>query len=248
MRNLLALILLLTCALLAESAVDCVALMHRLNVLRQDAKSAQSSWDEQRLALEANLKELRGQLEVLQASLKQSSERNAVLRKELSARRAQLEGVRQSLQAMLPGIRAMESQLLALRPSLPQPLSTQLDAIYQRLSARRTELLQLPAMLQDIATAVTEINDYQSRIHLARLVLPDAAGQRREHQVAYLGLSWAYASTDDGGSAGYGIPTPQGWEWHWTPQWSAAIREALDIAAGNAPAKVLSLPLKEVAK
>jgi len=242
-------LLLLSDLVAAEALRAMESQVLRLADLQRSEWSARQDWQSQRQLLQDQLAILQKQSAVLATALAAQRQETAAS----AAGNADLAGELTALQARLGELcAAMLTQndaLLALRRRLPPDLRRHLQDAFSRLE-RLTEaapaLTELPGILQTQLSVLTEIEQYDHGIHLAKEVLPNPDEQRREYDVMYLGLAVAYALSAGGDRAGMGVPTTAGWEWRWQDEWIPAVAQAMAVARKEQPAQLLRLPLPPI--
>lgn len=246
----LSLLLLIVDAVGADALRAMESQVLRLAELQRTEWSARQDWQSQRQLLQDQLAILQKQSAVLATALAAQRQEtaeiaagNADIAGELSAQRAHLRELRLALQAQ-------NDALLALRSRLPPDLRRQLQDAFarlERLTAAEPAFAELPGILQTQLSVLTESEQYDHGIHLAKEVLPDAGELRREYDVMYFGLAVAYALSAGGDRAGMGVPTAAGWEWRWQDEWIPAVAQALAVARKEQPAQLLRLPMPPIA-
>ena len=90
---------------------------------------------------------------------------------------------------------------------------------------------------------LTEIEQFDAGIHVAREILSPREGEEREVEVLYVGLGAGFAVEPSGGLGGTGYPTSTGWQWEWRPEWADPVREAIRIYRKERSASFVQLPL-----
>lgn len=243
-------LLLLADVVVAEALRALESQVLRLADLQRAEWSARQDWQSQRQLLQDQLAMLQKHGAALDAALAEQEQEcaenaagNAVVAAEIAALQVRLGELRTTLLAQ-------NDALLVLQRRLPPVLQRQLQDAFARLARladKEPDLAALPGMLQAQLSVLAEVEQYDHGIHLAKEVLPDDGGQRREYDVMYLGLAVAYALSANGERAGMGAPGAEGWEWRWQDEWIPDITRAMTVARKEQPAQLLRLPLPPIA-
>jgi hypothetical protein len=221
----------------------------RLTELEQTEYRARQEWQSQKQLLQDQLAIMQKQSASLTAALTEQGQANDQRSAGNGALATELASLRTRLQEMSSQVQAHSVELLALQVRLPAELRRHLQAALARLEGWVQEAPayeELPAALQTHLSLLTEIEQYDHGLHLAKEVLIDHNGQRRECEVLYLGLAMAYALTANGAQAALGVPMAYGWQWQWQDEWAPAFRQAMAVARKDEPARLLRLPVPPI--
>jgi len=161
-------------------------------------------------------------------------------RDELAAENDKLKSANEQLAQAVTG---MEAEVRRLFKTLPEPIATRLQPLYQRIPEDPTKTnVSAAERFQNVLGILNEVNKAHSDITVAFEVRNLADGRPAEVQVIYVGLAQAFY-VSSGGEAGIGKPTPDGWTW--TPSKSIAgdVLMALDILQGKHSPAFVPLPV-----
>jgi hypothetical protein len=129
-----------------------------------------------------------------------------------------------------------------LPPLLQGDLSTDLDRLPP--PDRPVTAADVGERLRLVFTLTTEIEQYDTGIHVGRLVLTPPDGTSRELDILQIGLGAAFAVSPDGAFAAKGRPGANAWEWEWQAELAEPILHALAVYRKKRPAEFVSLPLQ----
>jgi hypothetical protein len=182
----------------------------------------------------ASLEEKLGQA---QASVAESDRK----RQELLAEDEKLKAVAAELtQAVV----AMESDVQRLYKSVPDPLQTKLQPLQQRIpTPATTELPAVAERFQNVLGILNELNKANTEITVNYEVRNLANGRPSEVKAMYVGLAQAYY-VSNGGEAGIGRPTSDGWTWEPSKRVASDVLKALEILDGKHSPAFVPLPVK----
>lgn len=146
-------------------------------------------------------------------------------------------------QCILAFLKPTESELMALRERLPEPLREQLAPLFNRLPADEEETsLGIAERMQSVLAIMDSIRAFDKKLTVSAMLSEDATGQLHEVKTLYLGLAQAfYVGSED---AGIGRPGASGWEWKSQPDIENEIRRAIAMVKGETHAiDFVNLPL-----
>ncbi|NMA46443.1 MAG: DUF3450 domain-containing protein [Lentisphaerae bacterium] len=244
------LLLLLADVVVAEALRALESQVLRLADLQRAEWSARQDWQSQRQLLQDQLAMLHKHGAMLDAALAEQRQESAEIAAGNAAVATELAALLARLGELRTALLAQNDALLVLQRRLPPVLQRQLQDVFTRLgrlTEKEPDLAALPGILQAQLSVLTEVEQYDHGIHLAKEVLPDDGGQRCEYDVMYFGLAVAYALSANGARAGMGVPGADGWEWRWRDEWIPVIAQAMAVARKEQPAQLLRLPLPPIA-
>jgi FtsZ-binding cell division protein ZapB len=162
-------------------------------------------------------------------------------RDELLAESDQLKAVGAQL---TEAVARMEGEVRRLFPSLPVPIQTRIQPLYQRMpeDAAKTRVTAAERF-QNIIGILNEVNKANNEISVIYEVHDLAEGKPSEVQALYIGLAQAYY-VSAGGEAGIGRPTPEGWKWEPSKSIAGDVQTALEILQGKQSPAFVPLPVK----
>ncbi len=202
-------------------------------------------WEAEKVLLADLIAVAAARVEQLEAELAESEESlssAAATRLALLTREEELDGQAEVIASFLA---EAEGDLRTLRKRLPEPLQRELETPYQRLPEEpEATSLGLGERMQTVVAIANSIRRFDGRITVSESTR-ELPGQDRKgiFRTIWLGLGQAYYLAPD--DAGYGLPGPDGWEWHSLPELRERIQQAILMAeqTGTEPGLV-ELPVK----
>jgi hypothetical protein len=123
----------------------------------------------------------------------------------------------------------METKVRSLLKSLPDPVRERVAPLAHRIPENSASTdLSLSERYQNVIGILNEVNKFNRDVTVTSEVRTLPGGTTAEVKALYLGLGQAYYVTASGDGAGFGRPTPDGWEW--TPANELAPKIARVIA------------------
>ena len=201
---------------------------------RQIVSEERSEWQVEREILRASRDLLKQEKEALTAEiaeLEANSTEADTERDDLLSRRDEY----QRAAGVLEGrIRAMEEEVLALAPRLPEPLRNKLELLLVQIpdDPERTKQ-SLGQRLMNVLGVLAQAEKWNNPANIVGETreLPD--GQRVQVRTLYWGLSHAVYVDAKGRTAGVGRPGPEGWVFDDDPELADDAGRLLDIYEGN---------------
>ncbi|RPI58835.1 MAG: DUF3450 family protein, partial [Planctomycetaceae bacterium] len=146
-------------------------------------------------------------------------------RNELNAENDQLKAASLQLTTAVTG---MESEVRRLFKTLPEPIQTKNQPLYQRMPEDPTITKAAVAeRFQNVLGILNEVNKANNEITVNYEVHTLASGKSAEVQAIYVGLGQAYY-VSAGGEAGISHSTPEGWKWEPRNSIAADLMMVLD--------------------
>lgn len=226
------------------------ALVTDLVAVRQAAHDAETSWAEQRPAVEGRIEVLRQQVAEAEAALAKAQQEASAAAGARQALESDAQRTREALAALAAPTRDAEARLRGLLPRLPEPLTKSLAERIRELPPADTPITaeNLQDRLRLVFGLLTEIDQFADGVYLFRQPLTDPQNVQLEMDTIYLGLSMAFAVSGDGASAAAGLPGTGGWVWRWDPALAGPVRTAVAIYRKEQPAIFVTLPLEAAPK
>lgn len=135
----------------------------------------------------------------------------------------------------------LESQLTPLLPRFPAPLREKVEESLIRIESPDPDQ-PLQNRSRDLLLVLQAYLDFQNSLTVDSDVR-EIAGERREVDILYLGMTQAWYVDADGRHAGYGVPASAGWEWTDDPGIASRVRSAIDIQTRRSTPAFVELPL-----
>lgn len=162
-------------------------------------------------------------------------------RDELNAENDQLKAASTQLATATTG---MESEIRRLFKTLPEPLQTKFQPLYQRIPEDPAHTTAAVAeRFQNVLGILNEANKANNEITVNYEVHTLSGGKPAEVQAIYIGLGQAYY-VSAGGEAGISHPTPDGWTWEPRNSIAGDLMLVLEILQGKQTAAFVPLPVK----
>ena len=201
---------------------------------RQILSEEKSDWATEREYLKAGHDLLSREKKFLQAEiaeLEASSTAADDERRDLLLERAAYQRANAALESK---IRAMEEQVLALAPRLPEPLQKKLEVLLVQIPEDpQTARPQLGRRLMSVLGGLAQAEKWNGTATFAGETRAVDGEQKVHVRTLYWGLGQAVYVDAQGETAGLGRPGPEGWEFHDEPELAADAELLLDIYEGN---------------
>jgi hypothetical protein len=138
----------------------------------------------------------------------------------------------------------MEGEIRRLYKTLPEPIQTKLQPLYQRVPEdSATTHVSVAERFQNVLGILNEVNKAGSEITVSYEVHDLADGRPAEVKAIYVGLAQAYY-VSAGGEAGIGRPGPEGWTWQPSNAIANDVLMALEIIQGKQTPAFVPLPVR----
>jgi hypothetical protein len=206
---------------------------------RQIISEEQSDWDVEQQTLRATRGLLNQEKEALEAEIAELEASNTQVddeRRDLLLRRGEYQRANRALEDR---IRALEEQVLALAPQLPDPLRKKLDLLIVQIPENPEETkLQIGQRLMNVLGVLAQAEKFDgTATFVGETRSVDGDGERKVAvRTLYWGLGQAIYVDSQGESAGIGHPTPDGWVFTNHPDLADDARFLLDIYEGSVDA------------
>jgi hypothetical protein len=201
---------------------------------RQIISEERSDWEVEREILKATKELLQQQSKLLRSEISELTESSTVAdeeRRDLLLERGEYQRVNRTLEER---IRAMEEEVLALAPRLPEPLQKKLEPLLVQIpddpENTRQQLGQRLMNVLGVLSQAEKFNGTATFVGETRAVKGD---QKVQIRTLYWGLGQAIYVDSRGEVAGIGRPGPDGWEFSSDPALADSARLLLDIYEGT---------------
>ncbi|MEL6716294.1 MAG: DUF3450 family protein, partial [Planctomycetota bacterium] len=236
-------------SLQSDSTDEIGTLYQELIGLKEQTSDEKRQLAETRVFLEeeiALLEQRIGALKENTATLEEERGDTADKRAELEEEKAALDAGTQALEDAIVGL---EARLLAVRPTLPAPLTETVNKVARNVpkSAEEAEekKLDLYTRFVQVVGALNYIDNFNDdvTISLATLEIP-ALGKAAEVTTIYLGVGQAFYVNKGGEYAGVGRPTADGFEWTPDNALAPTVARLVAIYDGKEPAVFVPVPVR----
>jgi hypothetical protein len=202
-------------------------------------------WQVGKEVLEQRIALLRSEIAALEEKIGRTEETLGEAdrkRREIDQENARLRGASSSLEEVLVRLEAKTLSLVAI---LPEPIRDRVKPLSVRIPENPAETeVSLGERFVNVLGVLNEVNKFNGDITLRSELQPLPDGTSAEVQVLYVGLGQAYFVTADGGSAGIGRPTPEGWVWEPADAHAPAIAQAIAILKNEQVPAYVPLPVR----
>jgi hypothetical protein len=138
---------------------------------------------------------------------------------------------------------ALERDLKALMPRLPEPIKAKVEPLIARMPADPDHTnVSVAERLQNVVGILNEVGKFNGEITLATEVRTLADGKPSEVRTVYVGLAQAYYVSASG-EAGVGRPSDQGWTWEARKDLAGDVQHAVEILQAKAKPAFVALPV-----
>lgn len=201
-------------------------------------------WQQGKEILQGRVELVRKEMGTLEEAVKQAESGFAEAnkkREDLLARHAQLDATAAQLSASVSG---MEAEVRKLFKSLPEPVQSKLQPLYQRIPDESTKAhVTVAERFQNVIGILNELNKTNTEIAVNYEVHTLADGSASEVKAIYVGLAQAYY-VNARGEAGIGSPTTDGWKWVPSKAIGNDVLMALEILQGKQTPAFVPLPMR----
>lgn len=221
-----------------ESMGDFRAQMGKWVATRQLISEEKTDWEAEQETLRATRDLLAREKEALEAEIAEHEESGTAVDDEHRDLLLERADYQRASGALAGDIRAMEEQVLALAPQLPEPLRRKLEVLLVQIPEDpETTRLALGQRLMNVLGVLAQAEKWNGTatfVGETRAV----AGSEQEVQVRtlYWGLGQAIYVDAQGETAGIGRPGPDGWIFRDEPALADQAERLLDIYEGNVDA------------
>jgi hypothetical protein len=211
---------------------------------QQIISKEQKEWQQGREILQGRVELVKNEIASLTEKIAQAQTAVAEAdrkRAELLAQNDKLKAVGERLTV---AVTAMEADVRKLYKTLPEPVQTRIQKVYQRIPEDPSKTtVAVAERFQNVLGILNEINSANSEITVNYEVHPLADGRPAEVQAIYVGLAQAYFVSGSG-EAGIGRPSAEGWQWENANAIAGDVLMALEIQQGKQSPAFVPLPVK----
>ncbi len=202
-----------------------------------------TEWQQGREVLVGRVELLRKEVGTLQEKIQQAEASVAESNKKRDVLVASNDELKAIAAQMAEAVTALEADITRIAKSLPEPLLTKLQPLYQRIPEDPTKTkVSVAERFQSVLGIINGINQAHTELTVNYEVRTLASGTPSEVRVLYVGLAQAYYVSASG-EAGIGRPTPEGWKWEASKQISGDVLTSLDILSGKHSPAFVPLPV-----
>ena len=241
MKRRLFIICILAISAYAGDVADALALNRELVENQAMEVKAREQWEEQRVLLRAQLEASKAKLAQLKAKMQSAKGDAENSQKSLAESKDELKQLQDWRNETTATINAATEELDSQWQSYPTPLQEKLSQLKKSVETKES----LPERLHALFSIYQEIATFDANVHLTKELVPHYTNQNKMCDVIYVGLGAAYALAPNDELAGYGRPTPNGYEWRWIKGHKSEVKAAVEILQKQRNAKIIRLPLQK---
>lgn len=210
---------------------------------KKDIVASKAAWDTDKEILEATIESLEDELEMLETRIEESEKARA----ESDGTRERLNTDKEALKAQLDDFVAVvsgfEKKVIAILPYLPEPLLDDMGKLTDKLPRDGKSSLDAPRRALIVLGILQEIDKFQTSVTTHQLLLEIDGKAAKEYSVLFYGLGTAFFVDEGLTTAGYGVPTAEGWTWTVDSLLATRIFDAVEIAERKKLAEFVPLPV-----
>ncbi len=211
---------------------------------QQIISKERNDWQQGKEILLGRLELIKKEVATLEDKIVQAESSVAEANKKHDELLAESEQVKAVGAELTEAVTGMEGEIRRAFKTLPEPIATKLQPLYQRVPENpATTRVSVAERYQNVLGILNELNKANNEITVSYEVHTLADGKPSEVKALYVGLAQAYyvsASRE----AGIGRPTADGWEWEPSKAVAGDVLMALEIIQGKHTPAFVPLPVK----
>lgn len=137
----------------------------------------------------------------------------------------------------------LERDVLALLPTLPEPVQKRIKPLSQRIPKTEETELSLSERYQNVIGIINELNKGAGEITVVSEVKQLDDGSTAEVQTLYIGYAAGYACNNHGDKGFIGTPTATGWTWEQDDSIAPKVAASIAILKNEKVASFVTLPV-----
>jgi hypothetical protein len=203
-----------------------------------------ADWQQGREHLLGRLELIKKEVATLEEGIGDSEKKVAESDRKHEQMVAENEKLKSSGQQLTDAATGMEQKLRVLWKTLPEPLQTKVQPLFQRMPEDPAKSrASFPERFQNVLAALSAINGANNEISVSYEVHKLAGGRPAEVKVLYAGLGQAWYMSANG-EAGIGRPAPDGWKWEAADDLAGPMVKALEVLDGKQSPAFVPLPVR----
>ena len=232
-------------SLSGQSALDQTrSVLEKWVETRKSIAELRSDWVVEREIIEGSVEAFERELETLEKQLSQVDEGSSQTDKELVDVEAEKKALRLASDELKVSVAKLETRVKALAPGFPSPVVEKIEPLFNRIPENPDDTkLGLSARLQNVVGILNELDKFNGSLTVASELRKTDSGAEVQTRVLYVGLSQAFFIDKTGEFCGYGISSPQGWNWTTQPELAPAISKVIGVYENSEPATFVGLPI-----
>lgn len=212
----------------------------RWSAVRAETIRAETEWEWQRTLMFSTLDVLKERIGQLESRRDELLAKTAGERRELAELGAEREAMQAAESQAAEQLRSLAGRLLELRPALPPRLSSALELPFRSLAAGE---LSLGERMQHTMTILNRCALFNRGVTFGEEMVTLPGEPPKLMEVAYWGLSRAYALDAAAHRACVGAPAEGVWTWTAAPELEAPVRKLVAIARDRREPELIQLPV-----
>lgn len=214
-----------------SSSISDAKILFKEWIATEKLQSKESSdWEIEKESISDLSTLLQEELATLKANLEELEKENNAGEEERIKLNDENEALKNAILPLSDSLKKIESNILRISKSFPDPLNDDLSSFLARISKANKEenTSSISQRLQAVVGALVKIDKFNSTIAFDEKLLPTVEGEKKV-LVLYFGLGIAYYTDEKGNKAGYLLPGSKGWTEHEKPGYGPAILEAISF-------------------
>jgi hypothetical protein len=232
----------------AQSADTTRATLERWVEARKQSSKARSDWRVEKESLQERIDVVRRQIATLKERIAETEKSIGATDQQKTQLQADGAKIKVTTDRLEAGVAALEEQVRALLPRLPDPIQQKVAPLSQQFRAPvegvAQKKLSVGARFGNVLGVLNLVQKWNNEVSVTSEVrtLPD--GTTAEVACIYFGLGQAFYVTAKGDAAGVGVGSPEGWKWTPRNEAAKAIQTAIDVYQSKAMASFVALPFE----
>ncbi len=232
----------------AQSADTTRATLERWVEARKQSSKARSDWRVEKESLQERIDVVRRQIATLKERIAETEKSIGAADQQKTQLQADGAKIKVTTDRLEAGVAALEEQVRALLPRLPDPIQQKVAPLSQQFRAPvegvAQKKLSVGARFGNVLGVLNLVQKWNNEVSVTSEVrtLPD--GTTAEVACIYFGLGQAFYVTAKGDAAGVGVGSPEGWKWTPRNEAAKAIQTAIDVYQSKAMASFVALPFE----
>ncbi|WP_372794273.1 DUF3450 family protein [Pontiella sp.] len=137
----------------------------------------------------------------------------------------------------------LEREVLALLPTLPEPVRERIKPLSQRIPKTEATDLSLSERYQNVIGIINDLNKGAGEITVVSEVKKLSDGSTAEVQTMYIGYAAGYSCNNNGDVAFIGTPTSDGWTWKQDNRIAQNVADSISILKNEKVAAFIEMPV-----
>jgi len=208
--------------------------------VRAETSRIESEWSSQQRLLQSMVGALEDRADSAEAMRDLLLAKTAKDRGDLADLDSSIKSSVTGLREVETRLKAMDSLLPELRPSLPPRLNNALELPFRSLASSD---LSVGERMQLTMAVLSRCIEFNRTVTSDSEVLTLASGENPQLlEVIYWGLSHGYALDRANGKAWFGSPGPKGWKWESMPDGAGKVSQLIAVYRGEYEPRFVEVP------